>query len=92
MTDIEIKDKNLSLEIIKFRNELFTTQKLLQIRDEEMIKSKENFNECENSLKISENSNNLLVQELHNVRSKLNQIEADYESSRSHYAELDRAR
>ena len=79
-----------SVEMLKFRNELFSVQELRH--SEELKKAKESLSECENALKISENSNSLLVQELHNVRAKLNQVEGDYESSRSHYGDLDRAR
>ena len=86
----ESKLNNSSVEMLKYRNELFSVQELRHT--EELNKAKDSLNDCANALKISENSNSLLVQELHNVRAKLNQVEGDYESSRSHYGDLDRAR
>ena len=90
-TDTSTKD-SLSVEVDNFRNELFATKQLLRIRDEELLKAKENFAECESALKLSENSKNLLASEIHNMRAKLNQVELENESSRAHFAELDRSR
>lgn len=91
LSDAETKD-TLSTEILKFRNELFTSQQSLRLRDEELLKISSNLSECEAALKASENAKQLLLPELHSTRAKLVQVELDYESSRGHYNELDRAR
>lgn len=87
----ETKD-SLSVEILKFRSELYSTQQLLRQRDEELSKTKELLKECESALKSSEASKNLMIPELHNVRAKLISAELDFENSRGHNAELDRSR
>ena len=87
----ETKD-TLSVEILKFRSELYSTQQLLRQRDEELSKTKELLKECESALKSAEASKNLMIPELHNARAKLLSAELDFENSRGHNAELDRSR
>lgn len=90
-SDTETKD-SLSIEIQKFRNELYSNQQQLRLRDEELLKTKELLKECETALKIADTSKNLMITELHNTRTKLISAELDYENSRGHYAEVDRSR
>ena len=90
-SDSETKD-TLSVEILKFRNELFATQQLLRQRDEELAKTKELLKECEIALKSAEASKNSMIPELHNTRAKLLTAEQDFENSRGHFVELDRSR
>jgi septal ring factor EnvC (AmiA/AmiB activator) len=87
----ETKD-SLSVEILKFRSELYSTQQQLRQRDEELSKTKELLKECELALKSAEASKNLMIPELHNARAKLLSAELDFENSRGHNAELDRSR
>ena len=90
-SDTETKD-SLSVEIQKFRNELYSIQQQLRLKDEELVKTKELLKECENALKLAESSKNLIITELHNTRTKLISAELDHENSRNHYAEIDRSR
>ena len=90
-SDTETKD-SLSVEIQKFRNELYSNQQQLRLKDEELLKTKELLRECETALKIAESSKNLMRTELHNTRTKLISAELDYENSRNHFAEIDRSR
>lgn len=90
-SDSETKD-TLSVEILKFRNELFATQQLLRQRDDELAKTKELLKECEIALKSAEASKNSMIPELHNTRAKLLTAEQDFENSRGHFVELDRSR
>jgi chromosome segregation ATPase len=95
----ETKD-SLSVEIKKIRSELFTTQQLLRQKEEELLKTEEELREVDAALNaalsetesVAESSKNLLMPEIHNLRAKLNAIEIEYENSRAHASELDRAR
>lgn len=91
-SDTETKDSLSAVEIQKFRNELYTIQQQLRLKDEELVKTKELLKECETALKLAESSKNLMITELHNTRTKLISAELDHENSRNHYAEIDRSR